>query len=248
MSDFSTATVLVTGAASGIGAATTRLLADRGASLILMDHNAGGLAPFAGARTLVGDVADPGLWASADLSGLTHAVINAGIAYGGPPIADLAFNEWRKVLSTNLDGAFLSLSAAMRAIRAGGKGGAISISSSVAGIKAGAGIAAYASSKAALIHLTRVAAIEGAPDRIRVNAIAPAGVETPIWTDQPFFQDIAAREGSEDAAFRSVAAQSTLLGRFAKPEEVAAQIGFLLSDQAALITGTCLVADGGYAL
>lgn len=248
MTDFSTATVLITGAASGIGAATARLLAQRGASLILMDRDADGLAAFSGHRMLVGDVADPDLWATADLSGLTHAVINAGIANGGPPIADLDFVEWRRVIATNLDGAFLSLSAAMRAIRAGGKGGAISISSSVAGIKAGAGIAAYASSKAALIHLTRVAAIEGAPDRIRVNAIAPAGVETPIWTGQQFFQDLAAQEGGEDAAYRAVAKQSTLLGRFAKAEEVAAQIAFLLSDDTALITGTCLVADGGYAL
>jgi len=213
-----------------------------------MDQDAAGLAAFPAARKIVGDVADPLLWRDADLSGLTHAVINAGVANGGAQIADLDFSEWRRVMAINLDGAFLSLSAAMRALRAGAKGGAVVITSSVAGVKASPGIAAYAVSKAALIHLARVAALEGAPDRIRVNTIAPAGVETPIWTDQAFFQELAAAKGGAAEAFRVLADEATLLGRFAKAEEVAAQIAFLLSGQAALITGTCLVADGGYSL
>ena len=248
MTDFSAATILITGAASGIGAATARLFKEKGAALILMDQDATGLAEFSGARVVMGDVADPLLWQEADLSGLTHAVINAGVANGGPSIADLDFSEWRRIMATNLDGAFLSLSAAMRALRAGQRGGAVLLLSSVAGIKAQPGIAAYAASKAALIHLARVAALEGAADRIRVNAIAPAGVETPIWTSQQFFKGLAAAKGGEAEAFRELANDSTILGRFAKAEEVATQIAFLLSDQAALITGTCLVADGGYSL
>lgn len=248
MTDFSAATILITGAASGIGAATARLFQEKGAALILMDQDATGLAGFSGARVIIGDVADPLLWQEADLSGLTHAVINAGVANGGPSIADLDFSEWRRIMATNLDGAFLSLSAAMRALRAGQRGGAVLLLSSVAGIKAQPGIAAYAASKAALIHLARVAALEGAADRIRVNAIAPAGVETPIWTSQQFFKDLAAAKGGEAEAFRELANNSTILGRFAKAEEVATQIAFLLSDLAALITGTCLVADGGYSL
>ncbi len=248
MTDFSSATVLITGAASGIGAATARLMRANGASLILMDQNAQGLAAFPGNRTIIGDVADPDLWQKADLSGLTHAVINAGVAKGGVHIADLDFAEWRRVMAINLDGAFLSLSAAMRALRAGGKGGAITISSSIAGMKAQPGIAAYASSKAALIHLTKVAALEGMEHKIRVNAIAPAGVETPIWTSQTFFQDLAAQNGGEAVAFKMMADRSVPLGRFAKPEEIAAQIAFLLSEEAAFITGTCLQTDGGYSL
>jgi 2-keto-3-deoxy-L-fuconate dehydrogenase len=248
MTDFSSATILITGAASGIGAATARLFQAQGARLILMDQDAAGLAAFENTQRIIGDVADPALWQAADLSGLTHAVINAGVAKGGAAIADLDFLEWRRVMAINLDGAFLSLSAAMRAIRAGQKGGAVLITSSIAGVKASPGIAAYASSKAALIHLARVAAREGAPDRIRVNAIAPAGVETPIWTDQTFFKDLAAAKGGEAKVFKELADDSTLLGRFAKAEEVASQIAFLLSDQAELITGTCLVADGGYSL
>ena len=242
------ATILITGAASGIGAAAARAFQSHGAKLILMDQNEAGLAEFPNVQKIIGDVADPQLWQNADLSGLTHAVINAGVANGGAPIADLDFAEWRRVMAINLDGAFLSLSAAMRALRAGQKGGAVLITSSIAGVKASPGIAAYASSKAALIHLARVAALEGAPDRIRVNAIAPAGVETPIWTDQKFFKDLAAAKGGAEQAFRELAEGSTHLGRFAMAEEVAGQIAFLLSDQAALITGTCLVADGGYSL
>ena len=248
MTDFASAHILVTGAASGIGAATVGLLQALGAAVIAMDGDEVGLATLDCVQTIVGDVADPALWAAADLSGLTHAVINAGVARGGAAIADLDFAEWRAIMATNLDGAFLSLSAALRAIRGSGQGGAVTISASVAGVKAGAGIAPYAASKAALIHLAKVAAIDGAPDRIRVNAIAPAGVETPIWAGQQFFQDLAATEGGNAAAYSALAAKSILLGRFAKPEEVAAQIAFLLSDAAATITGTCLVADGGYSL
>ena len=247
MSDFSTAIVLVTGAASGIGAATARLLGSKGASLILMDRDAAGLQPFAPARTIVGDVADPELWEKADLSGLTHAVLNAGIiGRGRGNIADTEFAAWREVLSTNLDGSFLSLKAVMRALRQGGRGGSVVLSSSAAGIKVQPGVAPYSTSKAAIIHLARLAASEGVTDGIRVNAIAPAGVETPIWTRQEFFQDVAAQQGGEAAAFAHFAAQSVPLGRFAKAEELAGQILFLLSDDAAFITGTCLVADGGY--
>ncbi len=247
MTDFSSATVLVTGAASGIGAATARLLAERGAKLILMDRDEGGLCAF-DAPQIVGDVADEQLWRDADLSGLTHAVINAGIGEGGKPIADLPFAEWRRVMSVNLDGAFLSLSAAMRAIKATGRGGGIVLTASVAGIKAEPGIAAYGASKAAVLHLARIAAKEGAPDRIRVNAIAPGGVETPIWSNLAFFKDLVAAHGSEEAAYTAMASMATPLARYAKPEEIAAQIAFLLSDNAAFNTGSTLVTDGGYSL
>ena len=247
MPDFSTATVLITGASSGIGAATARLLQDRGAALILMDRDAAGLEAFSGARTLIGDVADPDLWAKADLTGLTHAVLNAGIVGGSgrAEIADLDFAVWRQVMATNLDGSLLSLRAAMRVLRDGGRGGSIVLTASAAGIKVQAGVAPYATSKAAIIYLARLAACEGAPHRIRVNAIAPAGVETPIWTNLPFFDELAEQQGGEAGAFAQLGA-TIPFGRFAKAEEIAGQIAFLLSDQAGTITGTCLVSDGGY--
>lgn len=253
MPDFSDCIILVTGAASGIGGATATLLANNGAKkLILADRDEDRLRDFAFSlpcerQLIVGDVADERLWAEADLTGLTHALVNAGIGAGGP-IESLSFADWRRVLSVNLDGAFLTLQAAMRAIRAGGNGGAIVLTASAAGVKAEPGIAAYGASKAAVIHLAKIAAKEGAPDRIRVNSIAPGGVETPIWTNLEFFQSLIESTGSEEAAYKAMAGMATPLGRYAKPEEIAEQIAFLLSNKAAYITGACLVSDGGYSI
>jgi NAD(P)-dependent dehydrogenase (short-subunit alcohol dehydrogenase family) len=247
MTEFSSARILITGAGSGIGAATARLLADQGAALVLMDRDSSGLPDLPKSRHLVGDAADAALWTDADLSGLTHAVVNAGIGAGGP-IEDMEFGEWRRVMSVNLDGAFLTLQAAMRAIRATGGGGGIVVTASAAGFKPEPGIGAYAASKAAVIQLARVAAKEGAAARIRVNSIAPGGVETAIWSSQPFFQELVAAHGGEEGAYRAIAGIGTPLGRFAKAEEIAGQIAFLLSDRAAFTTGACLVSDGGYSL
>lgn len=253
MASLQDATVLITGAASGIGAATAAKLAEGGAKkLILTDLDEDRLREFAFSlpserQLLIGDVADEAFWAEADLSGLTHALVNAGIG-AGEAIESLPFAEWRRVLSVNLDGAFLTLQAAMRAIRATGKGGAIVVTASAAGVKAEPGIAAYGASKAAVIHLAKIAAKEGAAANIRVNAIAPGGVETPIWSDLPFFKDLVAKTGSEAAAYAAMAKMATPLGRYARPEEIAAQIAFLLSEDAAYITGTCLVSDGGYSV
>ena len=250
MHDFSGASILITGAASGIGAATASILANSGArKLLLVDRDEVRLRDFGFTlpcerQIIIGDVADERLWAQADLTGLTHAVVNAGIG-GGTPIEETSFAEWRRILSVNLDGAFLTVQAAMRAMKS--NGGAIVLTASVAGLKAEPGTAAYGASKAAVIHLARVAAKEGAPSRIRVNAIAPGGVETPIWNDIPFFADLAASAGSEEEAFRQVGA-GIPLGSFAKPEEIAEQIAFLLSERTRSVTGSCLVSDGGYSL
>ncbi|SFP87651.1 SDR family NAD(P)-dependent oxidoreductase [Sphingomonas rubra] len=240
--------LLVTGAASGIGRATARLLADTAERLVLVDRDADALARLTLPCTvdlLPGDVASEAFWdeAAPYLGGLTGAVVNAGVA-GAAAIERLDWAEWRRILSVNLDGAFLTIRAAMRAMEGAG---AIVAVSSAAGIKAEPGIAAYAASKAGLIQLVRVAAKEGAARRLRVNAIAPAGVETPVWDAVPMFADRAAAIG-RDAAFAEMAAAGTPLGRYAKAEEIARQIAFLLSDDAALVTGSVLVSDGGYTL
>lgn len=244
---FTDKTALITGAASGIGKAVAEHLAANGAKrLILIDRDPASLETLAldfNTDRISGDVSDEALWDRIDLTNLDLAVVNAGVA-GASPIATHDYAEWRRILSVNLDGAFLTLRAALGAIR---DGGAIVTVASAAGIKPEPGVAAYGASKAALIHLTRVAAKEAAPRRVRVNAIAPAGVETPVWDAVPMFADRAAEIG-RDAAFAEMAAMATPLGRYAKPEEVAEQIAFLLSDAAALITGSVLVTDGGYTL
>lgn len=245
--DFSGKTILVTGAASGIGLATAQALAAAGASkLVLVDRDAAQLEQAAfGCETVrrVGDVADPGFWDSETVENLNHAVVNAGVP-GVGAITELPFDEWRRVLSVNLDGAFLSLQAAMRAMPSGGSIVAVA---SAAGLKPEQGIAAYASSKAGLLQLARVAAKEGSAKRIRVNAIAPGGVETPIWHDTEEFAKRASEIG-RDAAYAEIAAHGTPLGRFARPEEIAVQILFLLSDRCATVTGATFVSDGGYTL
>lgn len=245
---FSGTSTLVTGAASGIGLACAQHLAEHGAGrLVLTDRNAEGLEEVQlGCETvrLAGDVADPLLWSSARLGELDHAILNAGVP-GVGPITDMPFEEWRRVMAVNLDGVFLSLQAALRAMR---DGGSIVIVASAAGIKPREGLCAYGSSKAAVIQLARIAALEGAPRRIRVNAIAPGGVETPIWSDTDWFRDLEGKMGREQA-FAAIAQDGTPLKRFASSQEIAAQIAFLLSNEVSgFTTGSVLVSDGGYTL
>jgi len=244
MKRFAGKVALVTGAASGIGAAITQRLSEDGATIYAIDRSA---IPSAPALTsFVGDVADEATWRTVEgsLSGLDLAVVNAGVA-DAAPIAEMTFAAWRRVLGVNLDGAFLTLRTALRLMN---PGGAIVLVASAAALKAEIGVGAYAASKAGLIQLARVAAKESAGAGIRVNAIAPGGVETPIWSAMPFFLELVAERGSERAAYDAMAQMATPLARYATAEEIAAQIAFLLSDAAATITGAVLTSDGGYTL
>jgi NAD(P)-dependent dehydrogenase (short-subunit alcohol dehydrogenase family) len=216
---------------------------------VLVDRNEAGLATLELPCEIVaftGDIADPALWEriEAETEPLEHAVLNAGIA-AGASVADTSFDEWRRVLSVNLDGAFLSLRCALRLLR---DGGSAVLTASVAGLKAEPNTGAYAVSKAAVIQLAKVAAREAAARGVRVNAIAPGAVDTPIWDGLAFFENLVSQGGNRASALEAIARMATPLRRYAQAEEIAGQIGFLLSDMAQNATGTVLVSDGGFTL
>jgi NAD(P)-dependent dehydrogenase (short-subunit alcohol dehydrogenase family) len=247
--DFTGRTALVTGAASGIGAACARWLDRQGiARLILIDLDGEGLSKLdlsCEVEIHAADVADEAFWHGLEpkIDRLDHAVVNAGVGTGGQ-IADLDFAEWRRVMAINLDGAFLTLSTALRAIRKTGRGSAV-VTASVTGLKPIPGIGAYGVSKAAVAHMARIAAAENAEHGIRVNAIAPGGVDTAIW-NSPDLEAQFAEHGRE--AVIAQMGKTTPRGRFATADELAGDIGYLLSDAASNVTGTVLTSDGGYTL
>ncbi|MGB7419596.1 MAG: SDR family oxidoreductase [Erythrobacter sp.] len=251
LNDFEGRSALITGAASGIGAACANALVARGAAkLYLVDIDAKGLEALdlpCEIERVVGSVSEEALWERLlpHLSVLDHAIVNAGIGSGGL-LSELSLAEWRRVMAINLDGAFLTLRTAMQSMMASERGGSIVITSSTTGMKPVAGIGPYGISKAAVSHMARIAALEGAAQNIRVNAIAPGGVDTAIWESSQDFTRSVEQHGRE--ATLKAMAKTTPSGRFAAPEEIADTILYLLSDGASNVTGHVLVSDGGYTL
>jgi NAD(P)-dependent dehydrogenase (short-subunit alcohol dehydrogenase family) len=149
------------------------------------------------------------------------------------------------VLAVNLDGVFLGMRAALGLLREHGAGGSIVNVSSASGLRALPQSPAYCTSKAGVCMLSRCAAREclEAHEPIRINSVCPGGVKTPLWRSMPFFQDLVQKHGSDEAAFAALAGPH---GRFAEPEEIAAAVLYLVSDEGRFITGTELVIDGGY--
>src|SRR5262249_25729406 len=160
---------------------------------------------------------------------------------------DTSLADWRRVQEINLDGVFLGTQAAIRAMRPQGRGSIVNISAAT-GIKALPGAGAYGASKAGVCMLTRVAALECAQEgsQIRVNAVVPAYIKTPIWNGMSFFREFVHREGSSEEAAFQILGQYVPLKRCAEPEEVARAVLYLASDDAVFVTGMELVIDGGF--
>jgi NAD(P)-dependent dehydrogenase (short-subunit alcohol dehydrogenase family) len=146
-------------------------------------------------------------------------------------------------MAVNLDGVFLGTKYGVRAMRQSGGGSIINVSSA-SGLKAAPTASAYSASKAAVRMLSKAIALECAADNIRVNTVLPGGVMTPMWEGMDFWQDLMAEHGTE-AAWAALASNDPLK-RMARPEEIAAAILYLASDEAAFVTGSDLVIDGGY--
>lgn len=250
---------LVTGAASGIGAATARLLAEKGLSIMCADIRAAAAAATAKAIRRAGgaavgcglDVSSEDSWSRAtkkcvrELGRLDVLVNSAGVA-SATPTAETSLDEWRRVIAVNLDGVFLGTKHALRLMLEQG-GGAIVNISSASGLRAIPGAAAYSASKAAVIMFTKSVAKEVAARGVRVNAVSPAGVKTPLWEQAPFFSQLVAKTGSEEAAYAALSSD-TPLGRFAEPEEVAAAVWYLVNGASDFVTGENLVIDGGFTI
>jgi NAD(P)-dependent dehydrogenase (short-subunit alcohol dehydrogenase family) len=237
---------LITGAGSGIGRATARLLAERGGAVVAADVNrsaaeetaalvrgAGGRAEAAACDVTRAEDVAAALALARRAFGRLDLVINCAGILRVAPLEATSEKEWDEVLAVNLTGAFLLTRAALRALREGG-GGAIVHIASRAALRAKEGHGAYAASKAGILQLTQMAAVEGAPHGIRVNCVCPGFIDTPMT-----------RGGYDIEA--AIAAWNAVcpLGRPGTPEDVARAMLFLASDEAAFITGVALPVDGG---
>ncbi|MBY0372555.1 MAG: SDR family oxidoreductase [Bryobacteraceae bacterium] len=228
---------LVTGAASGIGRAVAEAFAREGARVIATDID-----------TL--DVTREEDWdrAMASADGRIDILVNNAGIVSGDEIAETKLSDWRRLMAVNLDGVFLGTRAGLRQMKKQEPAGGLIVNiASVTGIKPLAGAAAYGSAKAAVRHLTKCAALEGARHGIRVNSVSPGGVKTAIWEGTKMFADLVATEGSREGAFAAMGAGAPI-PRFAEPEEIAAAVLYLARPEAAFMTGADLVIDGGFSI
>ena len=234
-------TAIVTGAARGIGLATTKLFLEEGRRVAMVDRDGDelhsvvegleGVVPIIADVSIPEDVTRMMAEAVAALGQVDALVNNAGVADFGP-IRETSFERWRRVMATNLDGVFLCTQAATGEL-AKTRGAIVNIAS-ISGLRASTLRVAYGTSKAAVIHLTQQQAVELGELGIRANCIAPGPVDTKLAL------------AVHTPAIRAAYHDAIPLNRYGSEKEIAEGIVFLCSDKASFITGQLLSVDGGF--
>lgn len=251
MTSLSGKTAIITGASSGIGRAAALLFATEGARLVIGARRQAGLEQVADeirqaggdVTVLAGDVGDEDYCAGLvevarqSYGRLDIAFNNAGMLGDLVPLPEMTPENWRQVMETNLTSAFLSARHQVPAMLETGSGSIIFTSTFVGHTAGMPGMAAYAASKAGLIGLTQVLAAECGPQNIRINALLPGGVDTPMAADV-----------ANTPETRDFVCGLHALKRIARPEEIARSALFLASDAASFVSGTAMLVDGGLSI
>jgi NAD(P)-dependent dehydrogenase (short-subunit alcohol dehydrogenase family) len=241
--------IIVTGASDGIGFATAARLAAEGVRVVMLARRGDHLAAAAERLRAEGGDIETACLDVADTGALDRLIVDVAARHGRldglvnnaakssmGALTEVEDEEWRRTFAVNADAPFVATRAALRIMIPQRSGSIVNIASTN-GRRAMTGMSVYSATKAALIHFSKVAAMEAAPHNVRVNALAPGMVMTP--SNQVFF---ASQPEILDAVAATIPAK-----RGAQPEEIAGAIRFLLSDDASFVTGTCLDVDGGKA-
>ena len=243
--DFIDKIAIVTGGASGMGAATARELAAAGAKVVIVDRNealATAVAQEIGAETAVGDVSDPDFCQqvvdeAVERNGRLDILVNAAGIIVRADALGTSNEQWQKVMNVNVSGIFYLSRAAVAVMKQQGKGVIVNFGSIWGGVGA-AGVVAYCASKGAVHQLTRAMALDHVKDGIRINAVCPGEVNTPMLASE--------RSEPVTEAILQRIASTVPMERLADPVEIARVVCFLASDDASYMTGAMVNVDAGY--
>ena len=244
MGDAAGRRAVVTGAASGIGYAVVRRLLGEGAEVLAVDINAEGMAPLAaaGAETLVATVADEGdRDRIATAAGEVDYLVNSAGTLFVKSIWEVTLEEWRRLYAVNVEGTFFMCQRLGRQMRRGGA--ILNLSSSSAKLASTIEVTPYSSSKATILGITRSFAYAMASEGVRVNAICPGIIDTPMQDN--VLAVVAPLRGTTPEALHEARLKGVPLGRSATPDECAGTIWWLLSDEAGYMTGQAINYTGG---